>query len=375
MKILILSEYFPGGKGLTFSGGVEARNYFVAKHLSKKHKVTIISSSIYGQKEKENILGINIIRVGKKRNYNASAGSLLERLIFIRDAINKGKSLDIDIVEGTNFITHFIAKRISKSKKIPAVAWYPDVWIGNWIKNAGFYGVIGELLERFNLNQNFDAYIAISKQTSDKLAKYIKKSIHVICCGIEQEKKIKSTKKNIKPTIICVSRLTKYKNIKTLIFAFADLSLRVKNSLLVVVGSGSELNNLKNLCEELNINKKVKFYSNLPREDLIQLYASAHIFSLPSTVEGFGIATIEASSFGLPYVNANIPVLREITKNGQGGYLVNSNSPLEFSQNFYKLFTNKKLYSKKSLEAKNLSKLYDWKNITDQTEKVYKSLI
>lgn len=375
MKILILSEYFPSGKNLKFSGGVEARNYFVAKHLSKNHKVTIISSRIHGQKEKEKLFGINIIRVGKKRNYNATAGSILERLFYVKAAISAGKSLDIDIVEGTNFITHFIAGRISKSKNIPAVAWYPDVWLGSWIKNAGFYGVAGELLERFNLNQNFDAYIAISKQTSKKLAKYVKKTIYIINCGIEKEKNIKITKRNNKQTIICVSRLTSYKNIKTLIFAFADLSHKLQHVLLIIVGSGPELNNLKNLSEELNVSKNIQYYSNLSRADLMNLYASSHIFSLPSTVEGFGIATIEASSFGLPYVNANIPTQKEITKNGQGGFLVKPDRPLEYSQRFYKLFTDKKLYAKKSLEARNLSSFYDWKIISIQTEKVYKSLL
>lgn len=375
MKILIVSEYFPSGKDLKFSGGVEARNYFIAKNLSKKHTVTVISSRIFGQKEKEKFLGINIIRVGKRRNYKATAGSILERLYFIKKAIKTGKSLDVDIVDGTNFITHLIAKRISKSKNIPAVAWYPDVWLGSWIKNAGFYGVAGELLERFNLNQNFDAYIAISKQTSEKLTKYVKKTIYVINCGIEKEKNIKITKRNNKRTIICVSRLTSYKNIKTLIFAFADLSMRLKGLLLIIVGSGPELNNLKNLCKELNLSKQVKFYSNLSRTDLMNLYASSNIFSLPSTVEGFGIATIEASSFGLPYVNANIPVQKEITKNGQGGFLVNPISPAEYSQRFYKLFTDKKLYLKKSQEAKNLSRFYDWKKISAETEKVYQSLL
>jgi glycosyltransferase involved in cell wall biosynthesis len=375
MKILILSEYFPSGKDLKFSGGVEARNYFMAKNLSKKHNVTIIASLIRGQKEKEKTEGVNIIRVGKRRKYNATTGSIIDRSIFVKEAIITGRALDINIVEGTNFLTHFIAKRISKTKKIPVVAWYPDVWLGNWVKNAGIYGLIGEFLERFNLNQKYDAYIAISKQTSEKLAKYVKKRIYIINCGIEKEEYIKKTKKLNRQTIICVSRLTKYKNIKTLIFAFADLSSRLKNLSLAIVGSGPEFNNLTNLSRQLKLSKNIKFYASLPRSDLMDMYATSHVFSLPSKVEGFGIATIEAASFGLPYVNANIPVQKEITKNGQGGFLVNPESPLEYSQKLYKLLTDKKLYLKKSLEARNLAKSYDWQKISQETEKVYKSLL
>lgn len=374
MNILIISEYFPSPKELRFSGGVEARNLFVGKYLAKKHKVTIITSHLFGQKDKERLYGFDIIRVGKKRKYNATAGSIVDRLSFIREAISSSKYLKADIVEGTNFLTHFIAKRISATKNIPSVAWYPDVWFGKWIANTGFYGLFGEILERINLKFGFDAYIAISKETANKLCKHIKQNVHVIYCGVEKEKSTTKSIKSNKATIICVSRLAKYKNIKTLIFAFADLAIKIKNSQLIIVGNGPEKENLKKMCKELNIGGKIKFYSNVSRSNLINLYKSAHIFSLPSRVEGFGISTIEAASFGLPYVNSDIPVQKEITRNGQGGFLVDPNSPLEFSRKFFQLLSNKELYLKKSAEAKNLSRIYNWQTISKQTEQVYRSL-
>lgn len=374
MKILIISEYFPSGKDLKFSGGVEARNYFISKYLAKKHNITIITSRLTGQKARERLSRINIIRVGKKRTYNAAAGSLLDRLSFLKEATSAGKSLNVDLVEGTNFLTHFIARQISNSKKVPCVAWYPDVWIGQWITNAGAFGILGEIIERINLIFGFDAYIAISKETASKLRKHTKKKIQVIYCGVDKQEVRTTPLKGVSKTILCVSRLTPYKNIKTLILAFADLSTRFKNIGLIIVGSGPELGKLKNLCKQLRLSRKIKFYSNLSRKELLNMYKIAHVFSLPSKVEGFGIATIEAASFGLPYVNSDIAIQKEITKNGVGGFLTDPDSPLEFSRRFANLLENKKVYIKKSKEAKNLSKLYDWQKISGQTEQVYKSL-
>lgn len=375
MKILIVSEYFPSGKDLKFSGGVEARNYFICKYLAKKHNIIIITSRLNGQRDKERFSRLSIIRVGRKRKYNATAGSIFDRFSFVKEAITKGKSLNVDVVEGTNFLTHFVARLISNSKNIPCVAWYPDVWVGHWITNASAFGIIGEMLERINLLFGFDAYIAISKETASKLRKYTKKKIHIIYCGVDSaEAKIKPLKVSSK-TILCVSRLTTYKNIKTLILAFADLSIRFKNIGLIIVGSGPELRNLRSLCKQLKLSRKIKFYSNLSRAELLSLYKSAFIFSLPSKVEGFGISTIEAASFGVPYVNSNIPIQKEITKNGMGGFLTDPESPLEFSKRFTQLLNNKNVYLRKSKDAKNLSKLYDWQKIAKQTEQVYKSLL
>lgn len=375
MKILIITEFFPTGKDLKFSGGVEGRNLFVAKGLAKKNKVTIITSQIRKSPKNEKIFKINVIRVSPKRNYVASTGNLIERILFIKNAISKSKEIDADIVEGTNFISHFIAIWISKNKKIPRVAWYPDVWIGSWVKNAGIYGIFGEILERINLLFGFTLYVAISEETKRKLKRHTKGNIKVIPCAVYKSEFKKKIKKTDEPTIITISRLTKYKNIKTLILAFSHLKTKIPRVKLIIIGTGPEEKNLKNLSKALNVKRSIKFKSNLPRKELISLIKTSHIFSLPSTVEGFGIATIEAAAASVPYVNSNIPPIKEVTKNGKGGFLVDPMSPYQFSNKFEDLLTNKKLYLKKSNDALILSKNYDWEKISQETETIYNSLI
>lgn len=371
MRILLISEFFPSGKDLKFSGGVETRTFFIAKYLARKHRVIVLAARTTGTKAKERLFGFTILRIAPTRSYKASAGDIFSRIRFIKNSINFGKSQDVDIVDGGNYICHFIAKQIANNKKIPVVAWYPDVWLNSWLKNAGFYGLLGELLERFNLARGFNTYIAISKQTANKLKKYAKNKLEVIPCGVEKKEFERSLQKFTNPTILCVSRLTRYKNIKTLILGFAHLSARLKNARLVIVGTGPQEKYLKSLVKSLNISSKVKFYSTLARKDLIKLYKSSHVFSLSSFVEGFGISIIEAAAAGLPYVASDIAVFREITRNGQGGFLVDLNDPLAFSEKFYNLINNQSLYKKKSREVQSLSKTYSWHQIAQKTESVY----
>lgn len=375
MRILLVTEFFPTGKDFRFSGGVEARTFFIAKYLSKRHKVTVLTTRIHGTPARETKLGFQIVRVGKGRSYKATTGNVFERLKFMYEAIKVGQKYPVDIVEGTNYISHFIAKRISIQQKIPVVFWYPDVWIGSWIKNAGLVGIFGEILERANILFGANSYIAISKTTAGKLEKRVKAKINIIYCGVEPVEFNLKTKKFAAPTIICVSRLAGYKNLRTLIFAFAFLAKRIKIIKLLIVGDGPQKNSLLMLAKNLNIDTKVKIYSSLPRQELIELYKSSHIFSLPSKVEGFGIATVEAAECGLPYVNSDLEIQREITQNSKGGFLVKPDNPLIFAEKFESLLNNKTLYLAKSKEAKKLAQSYRWDQIANQTEAVYKSLI
>ena len=213
MKILYVSEFFPTKDG-RFTGGVEARNYFVARGLAKRHKVTVITSQVTKSKSFEKIAGISVHRVGPKRKYSASVGSIVDRIRFILAAIKFAKTASFDIVDGSNFITHLIAKIIAKSQRLPVVAWYPDIWIGSWLAIAGPLGVLGEILERINIKLGFDAYVTISEIKAKLLHQYVKGPVSVIKCGIDPNEFTGSSNKAKEPTILCISRLVPYKHIE-----------------------------------------------------------------------------------------------------------------------------------------------------------------
>ena len=141
MKILIISEYFPTQKDLKFSGGVEARNIYHVKYLAKKHKVVVITSNQGKEKRIFKNKNLTIFRVGPGKKYQAKRTLIesLKNLKFIFEAIKFGATIDFDLVEGTNFLTHAIALRIGKKKKRPILFWYPDVYLNSWIKNYGLF--------------------------------------------------------------------------------------------------------------------------------------------------------------------------------------------------------------------------------------------
>ena len=380
MKILLISEYFPKGENLVFSGGVEARTYFIAKNLAKHHKVIVITSKLKGTRKYEIIHGIEVYRVGKARDYQAGANilSLFSILSFIKQAIKTGNSLEPDIVDGGNVICHFIARQIANKHKIPVVFWYPDVYIGQWMKTSGVIsGLSGWFLEKYNLKKKANKFISISNQTTNKLVKNSipLKLIQKISCGVDlSEYKLKINASSPK-SIICISRLVKYKNVSDLIWAFAMVRKKGINCDLKIVGTGPDKEKLKKIAMMLNLKKHVIFFENLPRKDLVRLIKSSAIFCSPSSVEGFGISVIEAAASGIPSVISNIDIYKEITKNGKGTLFFKEKNIKDLSSKIEKLFIEEYVYRKKQKEALKLGGSYEWKKIASQTESIYKNLI
>lgn len=381
MKILFVSDFFPTGKDLRFSGGVEARTFFVAKYLAKKHKVYVITSRLPKSKKQEQMYGFTVFRPGPMTNYNSGAPNVLEtpnRLLFILSAIILGRKLDVDLVDGGNFVDHFIAKLISILKKIPVVFWYPDVFIGQWIKTSGLVGgIAGYVLEKLNLALSANSFIAISVETKKKLIReHIENSkIQTIPCGVELAEFKGKGKKTENFQIICISRLVHYKRIKDLILAFSQAEKEIKIIRLLIIGSGPEKKSLQELSKKLKLTNKISFMQNMPRKVLVRKLVESNLFVLPSEIEGFGISTIEAAAAGIPYIVSDIPVLREVTRNGLGGLLFRAADPENLSNKILRMIRDKNLYQKKTEESKMLSRNYEWKFISSQTEKLYQNII
>lgn len=380
MKILLVSEFFPVGKDLKFSGGVEARTYYLAKYLAKNNDVSVICTRQPGTPKTENMAGIKIIRVGPVRRYNAGAEvtGVLQIVGLIHSAIQEGSKIKADITDGGNFLAHLISKEIARKNKIPVVYWYPDVFLGQWIKTSGLIaGTAGWLMEKFNLLRHPDHFIAISNVTANKLTEVgiTKSKITVIPCGIDEKEFTGNVKKREPITIICISRLVRYKKIKDLILAFALLHKNHPDLNLKIIGRGPEEKNLRKLCDALKITSKVSFENNLKRRDLIERIKSASIFCLPSSVEGFGISVIEAAAAQTPYVVSDIDVFKEITKSEQGGLIFKLGNVRDLSSKLEMLLSDQALYKRKQTEGKALIKNYRWENIAKETEKIYRKTI
>lgn len=84
---------------------------------------------------------------------------------------------------------------------------------------------------------------------------------------------------------------------------------------LLIVGPGTEdlSNQWRELAQSLNVGERVIWTGHLAREEIIEAYAAADIFSLISQDENFAMVVVEALACGLPVlVNRQVGVWEEL---------------------------------------------------------------
>lgn len=373
MKICIVTEYFPKSENFEIKGGAEASAFNEAYQLSKNHDVVVLTSREENVPAEYEIKGINVICCGRERSY-VQAGSFSNRLSFMKAAYNIGKTLDVDIVVGYNFITHPVAWKISRKLNIPAAARYHDVWIGEWFKNMGISGLAGEILERYNLSRNFDLIVSVSDYTRKNLEKHFPSNKIAVVPNIVEFSKVESEKYS-KTTISCVARLVEYKKVDDLIRAVSILKKEIPELQCKIVGTGPMENKLKTLSKELNLEDSVEFLGFVEKhEDVLKVINSSYIFCLPSIVEGFGIVIVEAMECGVPFVAAKIPPVMEAS-NKKGGLFFEPKNWEDLAEKLNTILKDPVLYENLQKDGLNQSQKYTGEYVGCELEKLFIKLI
>ncbi len=105
-----------------------------------------------------------------------------------------------------------------------------------------------------------------------------------------------------------VGRLVPEKGVHLLIDAFRRAAPPWR---LVIVGPAQEAGYAQTLRDCAAPNARIVFAGALEGAELAELYTHAGAFVLPSRIEGFPIALLEAVSYGLPVVASAIPAVSE----------------------------------------------------------------
>lgn len=130
--------------------------------------------------------------------------------------------------------------------------------------------------------------------------------------------------KNLQPStfnFLTVARLTKQKNVDTLIDALEILRGRGIDARLQIVGDGDQHAALQTKTRAQNLDAVVEFLGARPQAELSALYAHCDAFVLPSVREGMGLVLAEALLCGAPVIATNSGGVADIVRAGETGLL------------------------------------------------------
>lgn len=180
--------------------------------------------------------------------------------------------------------------------------------------------------------------------------------------------------------ILNVSRIDPQKNQLLLVKAFAKLSQGDPLLRLVLVGSVTVEDYLRQIEKEIHkhdLKDKVILIEGFKPDDkcLADAYMAADVFVLPSRHEPFGIVILEAWAAGVPVVAANVGGISGFTHDEDDILLFQNNDEEELCSKIKLILLNNVKCSALVDQASKEVLKYDWSIIADQTLELYQRLI
>tara|TARA_A200000113_G_C8861209_1_gene353342 strand:+ start:1383 stop:2513 length:1131 start_codon:yes stop_codon:yes gene_type:complete len=137
---------------------------------------------------------------------------------------------------------------------------------------------------------------------------------------------------------INIANLNKNKNQLHLIQSFTQAFRGNTFYQLLIVGHGTEKNNLQNWIDSNNMNAQIILYGSASREEVKTLLHQSDCFVLSSKIETFGVVLIEAMSCGLPVLSTKCGGPESIVTNDEVGILSDFDS---FGENMALMYPKK----------------------------------
>jgi len=353
-------------------GGVEIRNYEIAKRLVKKgHEVHLYGVKLWKGDDIIEKEGIYYHGVGRYKNMYNFRGqrNILEPISYSIKLYKELKKENFDIIDCSAF-PYFpcFASKLAKKKAKFIITWH-QYWGDYWFTYLGkFRGFFGYLIEK--LTKRLTKYnIAVSNKTKKDLGLY---GVKIISNGINlgDIKKVKPSKEN--SDLIYVGRLIYGKNVDILI---KSISLLKRKPKVIIIGDGPDKEDLMRLTKDMGLENNVKFLGFIEKRKVYSYLKSSKVFVFPSILEGFGMAVIEAMACKLPVivVNHKWNAAVGLVNNCETGFVV-GNSEKSMAKAIDNLLRDEKLRGKLADEASKSIKKFSWDRSSEELIRFYREI-
>ena len=186
--------------------------------------------------------------------------------------------------------------------------------------------------------------------------------------------KVESLLKIKSPRLITVSRFDKRKNHEKIVMALRNLKQIYPDIVYICVGYGDEEENIKDLVKELDLSSQVMFFKDISDDLKDALVAKSNIFVMPSvihktSVEGFGIAYVEAAQYSVPSLGGKDGGASDAIKHNKTGIICDGNNLEDIYSSLNSMIENKK-YLEFGKTAKDYVSKFQWSKVINEYKKI-----
>ena len=184
--------------------------------------------------------------------------------------------------------------------------------------------------------------------------------------------------------VLFVGNLEPRKQVDVLLRALASVREEIPAAALIVVGSGESAGvqdqtaRLVRLTHDLGLeaDDAVRFVGRVEDDELLDYYAAADVFALPSSSEAQGIVALEAMACGLPVVAAAVGGLLGTIEDGRTGFLVPPGDVQALAERLQALLVDDSQRQAIGAAARQaVEHEFSWKRAVESTIEVYREVL
>ena len=216
-----------------------------------------------------------------------------------------------------------------------------------------------------------------SRATCDDLRRFgYRGKIEIVPNGLELEKFDDSSSAiEYLPYILSIGRLVDYKNLDTVIEAFAPISERLTNAKLIILGDGPMRHHWEQKAVSLGIQTKVEFKGFVNEDEKIKLLSKCSALVFPSLVEGFGMVILEAFALSKPVIVSDIESLRELVEDGVNGFVLPPSQVEQWTAKMNTILTDQSIVRTMGREGrKRVESYYTMNKVSRMMESLYQEV-
>ena len=184
------------------------------------------------------------------------------------------------------------------------------------------------------------------------------------------------------PVVLFVGNLEPRKQVDVLLHALRCVRQRLPNTRLFIVGSGQsagaedQTERLLGLRRDLDLEDAVTFVGRVDDEQLLDYYAAANMFALPSSSEAQGIVALEAMACALPVVATAVGGLLGTIRDGQTGFLVPSGLVDPLAERLVEVLQDtQRAESIGAAARQSVERDFSWPRTVERTIQVYREVL
>lgn len=298
-------------------GGAEIIIHEVYRRIhAAGHPVTFLTCRFPGGAERDEIDGMEVLRVGRLHDFNVSAPLHLRRRL-------RSRGFDV-VVEDLNKLPFYTP---ALAPGIPVLVNVPHLFGSTVFQQAAWplalYVYAQEQL--IPLVYRECEFQVLSESTRDDLAArgVSPDRLHLVRSGIDHDfyRPPQRGESVPAPVMLYLGRLKKYKCIEYPILVLRELAERIPGVEYWIAGEGDYREELERIAVEQGVADRVRFLGFREGQAKLDTLHAARVLVYTSPKEGWGLSVIEANATGVPCVASHSPGLRESVRDGVTGFL------------------------------------------------------